>query len=326
MLRLLSLLQSGRQWPAAELADALGVPPRTLRRDIGQIRAMGYPVQSARGPGGHYRLLAGSTLPPLMLEDDEAVAAVLGLGLAASGGTGVETEEPADRARTKLRRILPPRLRRTADAVRAAVEFGPAEEPGIDRHLLDTVVTAVDAHRYLSFDHDPGTGPAPRTVEPVRLVRLRRRWYLYAWDTGRDDWRAFRLDRMSAPRVSGDHFLARRPPADDLAHHLQERFHGPRSVRVVLTLDTGMHDAAARLHRIDGTLEPLGEHGCRYTAHVDSFEWLTAVLAASDIGFRVEEPAEFARHLEHTARRLLGASRPDPDDRPAGPVGPDPGN
>jgi predicted DNA-binding transcriptional regulator YafY len=310
MLRLLSLLQSGRHWPAAELATAVGVPTRTLRRDLDQLRTMGYPVESTRGPGGHYRLVAGAALPPLMLGDDEAIATVLGLRLAASGATGIDlAAESAERAAAKLRRILPAALRRRTDEMLAAVEFGRSEQPRTSTAVLGAVASAIAAHRCLAFAYRGKAGPSSRTVEPRRLVQLRQRWYLYAWDRDRRDWRNFRLDRIADPRTTGVAFGDVPLPTDDLAGHLRARFHGPKSIRVVLTLHTDVRDAAARLHRVDGSLEALDGHTCRYVAYVDSFEWLAAVLAVTDLDFTVEETAEFRDHLARTGQRLLRATR-----------------
>jgi predicted DNA-binding transcriptional regulator YafY len=309
MLRLLSLLQAGRHWPADELAAAVGVPSRTLRRDIDHLRTMGYPVESARGPGGYYRLVAGAALPPLMLEDDEAIATVLGLRLAAAGGTGIGlSAESADRAAAKLRRILPASLRRRTDEVLAAVEFGRSEHPPTDPTVLSVVASAIAAHRCLAFAYSGKKGPSLRTVEPVRLVQIRQRWYLYAWDRDRQDWRNFRLDRIADPQTTDATFPPRPLPTDDLAGHLEAQFHSPKTIRIVLTLHTDVRDAATRLHRIDGSLEALDEHSCRYIAYVDSFEWLAVVLTVTDIDFRVDETAEFRDYLAYTGQRLLRAA------------------
>ncbi|WP_414944418.1 helix-turn-helix transcriptional regulator [Amycolatopsis sp. cmx-11-32] len=311
MLRLLSLLQTGRQWPAAELATAMEVPPRTLRRDIDHLRTLGYPVESARGPGGNYRLVAGGALPPLMLEHDEAIATVLGLRLAAAGGTGIDfTAESADRAAAKLRRVLPAALRRRTDEMLAAVEFGSGEQARVAPDVLNVLAAAIAARRCIEFAYTAKGGPSSRTVEPMRLVQLGKRWYLYAWDLGRRDWRSFRLDRITAPKTTEVAFEPRALPVDDVAAHLQERFHSPKSLRVTLTLHVGASEAAARLHRIDGSFEALGDHRCRYVAYVDSFEWLAVVLTLTDIGFTVEEPAEFGEYLARTGRRLLWATEP----------------
>jgi len=312
MLRLLSLLQTGRAWPAAELATAMEVPPRTLRRDIDHLRGLGYPVESSRGPGGNYRLVAGAALPPLMLEHDEAIATVLGLRLAAAGGTGIDlTAESADRAAAKLRRVLPPALRRRTDAMLAAVEFGSGEQPRVTTGVLDVLAAAIAARRCLEFAYTAKDGPSSRTVEPMRLVQLGRRWYLYAWDLDRRDWRSFRLDRIASPKTTEVAFEPRELPIDDVAGHLQERFQSHKSLRITLTLDVGAGEAAARLHRVDGSFEALGEDRCRYVAYVDSFEWLAVVLTLTEIGFTVEDPPEFADHLARIGRRFLGLKRRD---------------
>lgn len=308
MLRLLSLLQSGRRWPAQDLARVLEVPARTLRRDLEQLREMGYPVESARGPGGHYRLVAGSSLPPLMLDDEEAIATVLGLRLAAAGGMGVAFAHQAEQAGEKLRRILPASLRRRTDEVITAVEFAPTDHPQTEVAVLSAITHAISSHRCLSFGYRGKTEEADRSVEPMRLVQVRGRWYLFAWDRGRGDWRTFRIDRITDPTTMPDRFLPRPLPADDLAEYLRERFRGPKNHRVVLTLRTDARNAATRLHRIDGSLEAVDDHNCRYTAYVDSFEWLTTVLTVTDLEFSVEDPDEFRVFLRRTGERLLRAS------------------
>jgi predicted DNA-binding transcriptional regulator YafY len=143
-------------------------------------------------------------------------------------------------------------------------------------------------------------------------VQIRRRWYLYAWDRDRQDWRNFRLDRIADPRTTGEACPPRPLPGDDLAGHVEAGFRSPKTIRIVLTLHTDVRDAATRLHRIDGSLEALDEHSCRYVAYVDSFEWLAAVLTATDIDFQVDETAEFRDYLAHTGRRLLRAAEDVP--------------
>lgn len=306
MLRLLSLLQTGRPWPAEELAAAMDTTSRTLRRDIDHLRTMGYPVRSVRGPGGNYRLVAGSALPPLMLEDDEATATVLGLRLVSAGGSGLEfSAESAERAAAKLRRLLPAALRRRTDEVLAAVEVAGSEHPLPSPMALSTLTTAITAREGVTFTYAGKDGTSGRRVEPARLVRLHQRWYLVAWDPDRDDWRTFRLDRVSELQATGETYPPRDLPADDLTRYLRERFRGPDTVEVILTLHTNARDAAARLHRVDGALEPVAEHECRYVAHVDSYAWLATVLVHSDIEFIVERPTAFAEYLAGMARRLL---------------------
>lgn len=309
MLRLLSLLQSGRRWAAQDLSRAMDVPARTLRRDLDHLRALGYPVESVRGPGGHYRLVAGAALPPLMLDDDEATAIVLGLRLASAGGTGVAyTGEAAERAGAKLRRVLPASLRRRTDEVLAAVEFAHADHPRVDSGVLSALTRAISTRNCVAFEHHGKSGVSGRVVEPMRLVQIRGRWYLYAWDRERNDWRNFRVDRIVEPRATQETFQPRPLPTEDLARHIEARFHGTGTTRIVLTLHTDVRDAANRLHRIDGVLEAIDDHSCRYIASVDSFTWITVVLTVTDIEFSVDGPADFRAFLEHTGRRLLRAT------------------
>lgn len=312
MLRLLSLLQTGRQWPAADLAQATGATPRTLRRDIDFLRELGYPVRSARGPGGHYQLVAGRALPPLMLEDDEAVATVLGLRLAAAADVGGgSTAEAAGRAADKLRRLLPPRLRRTTDGLMAAVEISATASALPTPALLTTLARAVSQTTRVSFTYQSRNGTARREVEPIRLIQLRQRWYLLAWDRDRHDWRTFRLDRFRSDPEPGGPFTPRPLPADDLQAYLRERFVGAPELTVVLTLHADASEAASRLYRIDGTLEPLDDGTCRYVAHVDSYEWLTVALVLSHVDFTVESPDAYRAFLAGRAARLTAACEGD---------------
>ncbi|WP_262852862.1 helix-turn-helix transcriptional regulator [Mumia quercus] len=313
MLRLLSLLQSGRRWPADELAAAMETHGRTLRRDIDHLRQMGYPVESTRGPGGHYRLRAGGALPPLMLEDDEAVVTVLGLRLAATGSTRDDAHaEAAERAVAKLRRILPAPLRRRADEILAAVEVGRTEQQRADPAVFQTLASVIRAQRRLAFDYTARQATSRREVEPARLLHVRGRWYLFAWDLGRGDWRSFRLDRLVDPRPLESTFRPRTPPAEDLAGYLQDRVRPAPTRRVVLTLHASAREAAARLYRVDGSLEPVDADTCRYEAHVDSYEWLATVLVLADLEFTVEEPQEFAAYLAEAAHRLLRGAGKEP--------------
>lgn len=308
MLRLLSLLQSGRHWSAADLATAMETTPRTLRRDIEHLREQGYPVVSTRGPGGHYRLVAGAALPPLMLDDDEAVASVLGLRLVTAGGAGVDLQsDAADRAITKLRRILPRPLRLRTDHLLAAIDIEATRHPQPSSDVVRRLAESITTHNSVTFDHARGGRSISRTVEPYRIVRARGHWYLFCWDTTRDDWRSFRLDRITSPIPSNATFRPRPLPTDDVAGYVGDRFGGPAHLRVVLTLHTDARDAATRLHRIDGSLEPIDDSRCRYTAHVDSAEWLATVLVLSGLGFTIEESDEFATYIADAGNRLLAA-------------------
>ncbi|APC36965.1 helix-turn-helix transcriptional regulator [Nocardiopsis dassonvillei] len=307
MLRLLSLLQTGRSWPGADLAAALEVSPRSLRRDIDRLRELGYAVESLRGPGGHYRLAAGRAVPPLLLEDDEVVAAALGLRIVAAGLGGVEgVEESAERALARLGRVLPSRLARRAKAMAAAVEPEQRVWPGVRTRVLTDLGEAVADGHWVRMLHRGGDGrELRRKVDPYRLVLTGRRWYLFAWDRERDDWRTFRLDRITGVTPTRAPFTRRELPGEPLAEHLERGFGAGRARHTVSVLfDASAGEVAARISRIDGDLEAVGPDRARYTARVDSHEWLAVVLALTGLPFTVEGPPEFARHTAALADRL----------------------
>jgi predicted DNA-binding transcriptional regulator YafY len=210
LLELLSLLQARRDWTGAQLAGRLGVTTRTVRQDVRRLRTLGYPVDSTPGVAGGYRLGIGSALPPLLLDDEEAVAVSLGLR-AAVGGTVAGIEETAVRALAKLERLLPPRVRRRVHAVADVVVAVPSDGPMVDPDLLVVVAGACRDDERLRFDYETHAGDSgARLTEPHRLVNVGRRWYLLAWDVDRDDWRTFRVDRMSRPAPTGGRFLPRK--------------------------------------------------------------------------------------------------------------------
>lgn len=308
MLRLLSLLQSGRRWPSAELANSLESTSRTLRRDIEQLRALGYRVESVRGPGGYYQLIPGKALPPLMFEDDEAVATVLGLKLAASGDAGIEITDAAERAINKLHRVLPPPLILKSAGLISTVDLGSARHPLTSAELLDVCVVAISKHQFLQFTYESNNRVRYREVEPIRLLRQRERWYLFAWDPSCKDWRTFRLDRISGTAKTGGTFSPRAAPATDLFAYLNDRMHTDPIHTIELVLYASVADAASRLYRIDGSLEPLGTDSCTYCARVDSFEWMALVLLFSGVEFTVTSPETFSIYLREQASRFFRAT------------------
>jgi predicted DNA-binding transcriptional regulator YafY len=201
LLRLLSLLQARAEWSGAELAEELGVTTRTVRNDVQRLRDLGYPVQASPGVGGGYRLGAGAALPPLLLDDEEAVAVAVGLRTAA-GASVTDIQETSIRALAKLEQVLPSRLRHRVHALQAATVEIPAPGPTVDAAVLTAVAAACRDDQRLRFDYRDHDGSASvRTVEPHRLVHDRGRWYLVAWDRDRADWRTFRADRIQ-PRGS----------------------------------------------------------------------------------------------------------------------------
>src|SRR5437016_8160914 len=213
LLRLLSLLQARRDWTGTELATRLGVTARTIRNDVDRLRGLGYPVDARPGVAGGYRLGAGGVLPPLLLDDDEAVAVAIGLRTAASGSiAGIE--ETSIRALAKLQQVLPSRLRHRVSAFQSYALAMPSRGPRVDPDVLTVIASACRDHERLRFDYRAHSGTASRrTVEPYRLVNDRRRWYLVAWDTDRDAWRTFRVDRIELRTTAVPRLKPRALPA-----------------------------------------------------------------------------------------------------------------
>src|SRR5690349_22043257 len=212
LLRLLSLLQGRRDWTSAELATRLGVTTRTIRNDVGRLRELGYPVDARPGVAGGYRLGTGGALPPLLLDDEEAVAVAIGLRTAASGPVA-GIEETSVRALAKLQQVLPSRLRHKVSAFQSYALPVPSVGPQADPDVLTVIAGACRAHERLRFDYEAHSGAASRrTVEPYRLVSSLQRWYLFAWDVDKADWRTFRVDRMRPKTPTGPRFTARDLP------------------------------------------------------------------------------------------------------------------
>ena len=298
MLRLLSLLQTHRYWPGAELADRLEVSGRTLRRDVDRLRELGYQVDAVRGVAGGYQLRAGGALPPLLLEDEEAVAVAVGLQSAASGGApGIE--ETSVQALAKVVALMPPRLRRQMDAIRSQTEnltFG-GGAPGLDPATLTVLAQACRDDEPLHFTYTARDAEATdRWVEPHRLVTLGRRWYLVAYDRDRQDWRSFRVDRIAEPRTTGHRFRPRDLPADDAVAFVQAGIRRmPTRYDVRVRVDASRDEVVRRFGR---WAEVSGDDGdLLVEMHVDTLDWPVLVLAGLDADFTVEEPAELGALL-----------------------------
>lgn len=214
LLRLLSLLQSRRDWTGPDLAERLDVTARTVRRDVERLRALGYPVHATPGTAGGYRLGAGAALPPLLLDDEEAVAVALCLRLGA-GGSVEGIEETSVRALAKLEQVLPSRLRHRVQAMQAVTVQRRVSGPTVGQETLTVIGAACRDRERLRFDYrDHGGTASRREVEPYRLVHHGRRWYLLAFDTARDDWRTFRVDRIEPKAPTGPRFTPRELPED----------------------------------------------------------------------------------------------------------------
>ena len=309
MLRLLSLLQTHRFWTGGELADRLEVTERTLRRDVDRLRDLGYPVSGSPGVGGGYQLEAGSALPPLLLDDEEAIAIAVGLRTAA-GGAVAGAEEVSARALAKVVRMLPPRLRRRADTLAAAtvpVVFGGG--PTIDANTLALLAGACHDLERIRFDYAPREGdPSVRLVEPHRLVTVGRRWYLVAWDLDREDWRTFRVDRLSDPRSTRWRFEPRAIPGGDVAAYVQSQLASiPTRYEVEAVIQLPAADVERLVQRW-GTVEPVDASSARLRMSVDQLEWPAMVLAASGAPFRVIGPPELIAYLAAAGRRFTEAT------------------
>lgn len=219
VLTLLGLLQQRQVWTGPELAERLGVTPRTVRRDVERLRVLGYPVHASQGGGGGYQLGAGQDLPPLLLDDEEAIATAVSL-IAGAAGEVAGAGDAALRALTKLDRVLPTRLRHEMRALSGAVEYFGGGRTPVDPEVLMTLAGVCRDEVEVGFDYPSGNGVRRRRVEPYRLVASDRRWYLFAFDLDRDDWRSFRVDRMS--EVSARTWRFRPRAAPDAATYVQE--------------------------------------------------------------------------------------------------------
>jgi predicted DNA-binding transcriptional regulator YafY len=309
MLRLLSLLQTHRFWPGTELADRLEVSPRTVRRDVDRLRDLGYPVDASRGVAGGYQLQAGAALPPLLLDDEEAVAIAVGLRAAAAGAiAGIE--ETSVRALAKLVQVMPPRLRRRVDALRTYTVPAILGGPRVDALALTVIAQACRDGERLRFAYTArDSEPARRHVEPHRLVALGRRWYLVAWDVERGDWRMFRVDRLSDPATTGGRFRHRElPDGSDAADFVRARLaQVPRRYHVEVVFRTDAATVEAALGGA-GTVEPIDDTSCRLRMNVDSLDWPAAVLGMVGADFEVVGPPELHGFVREVGTRLLASA------------------
>jgi predicted DNA-binding transcriptional regulator YafY len=314
VLALLAALQTGRAFTGDELASRLDVSPRTLRRDVDRLRGYGYPVETQPGPGGYYRLSAGTAMPPLLLEDDEAIATLLGLATLASTGSAGEgsIDEAATRAYGKLDQYLPKRLRPRAVALRASLETGHSPAPGTSPETLGALADAIHHEHVVTFDYTDSTGTATaRRVEPHRQIHQRLRWYLFGWDIHRHDWRVFRTDRITNLQRRAETFVPRPLPADTGIDYLRQGLNKDRR-RVVLTVDAPMAAVADALRHHDAELTPMTRQRTRAVLMLDTWQWLLPGLAFLDADITIEEPADFRAEFQRFATRLTQErSRPD---------------
>ena len=309
LLRLLSLLQTPRDWPGSELAERLQVSRRTIRRDIQRLRDLGYPVQATMGAVGGYRLVAGTAMPPLLLDDEEAVAVAVGLRTAANGTvTGIE--EASVRALAKLEQVLPSRLRYRVSALHSVTLPLPGAQALVDPVVLTVIATAAHDRqrirfRYTSHDGTQGT----RAVEPHHLVHTGRRWYLLGWDPANNGWRTFRADRMTSPQLTGPRFTPRDPPGGDAAAYVSRSVSSaPYRYQARIRLHLPAQAAAERLPPTVGHLQADGEHACILHTGAESPDVLAIYVAIIGAEFEILDPPDLAEHILALAGRLTRAA------------------
>ena len=309
LLELLALLQSRRDWPAAELAERLQVDARTVRRDVERLRRLGYPVSGRRGVGGGYRLGAGASLPPLLLDEDEAIAVAVGLRSAASAGVA-GIEETSVRALAKLELMLPSAARRRVATLGLAMTPFPGAGPTIDPATLVAIAVAARDHDRLRLSYSDRSGTrSRRLVEPHQLVHTGRRWYLVAWDCGRDDWRTLRVDRIAGVPSPERRFEPREPPAADYAEYVARSIAATRErhqVRVLLRAP--LAEVAARVPHFADRLEPLTADRCLLRAGSDWLGGLAVYIANIGVDFEVLDPPELADEVRALAERFARAA------------------
>lgn len=325
LLALLSLLQTRRDWSGEDLARRMDISPRTVRRDIDRLRELGYPITAFKGPDGGYRLDAGSQLPPLLFDDDQAVALAVALQTATVTGSGIG--EAAARALNTVRQVMPSRLRHRIDMLQVTAVAPSDAGPGaqVDSRVLMALSAAIHAHEELRFDYTPAFSPTPdqddsaarrqRRVQPHHLITWGGRWYLLAWDLDREDWRTFRVDRLSPRTPTGPRFTPRELPGGDVATFITGRFRGsdgpgdwPCRGEVILDLPA----TAIAPYTPEGLVEQLGPDRCRLVLGSWSWPGLASAIGRFDADFEVVGPPELKDALARLAHRYASAATGGP--------------
>ncbi|MFI6278840.1 helix-turn-helix transcriptional regulator [Streptomyces sp. NPDC050988] len=311
LLQLLSLLQTPREWPGVELSERLGVSRRTVRRDVDRLRELGYPVQATMGAEGGYRLVAGKAMPPLVLDDEEAVA--IAVGLRAGAGHAVEgVDEASVRALAKLEQVLPSRLRHRVSTLQAATTpLTSGDGASIAPETLTVMASTIAGRELLRFAYQAKDGAeSRRRTEPYRLVSTGRRWYLVAYDLDREDWRTFRVDRVADPFATGARFTPREMPTGSAAEYLRQSMHRRQETyEFAVTFAAPAEFIAARLPGWLGVPEPVDDRSCRLrSSSGDAVEWLAVRLAMVDCEFTVHEPVELVEYVRQLGGRLSRAT------------------
>ncbi len=314
LLCLLSLLQARRDWPGALLAERLDVTPRTVRRDVDRLRELGYPVRAFKGPDGGYRLDAGSELPPLLFDDDQAVALAIALQVAATSGAGIE--EAATRALITVRQVMPARLRHRIDAVQVSTVPSARYGQEVDPAVLTALTAAIRVREVLRFDYRsdqseneaaPGQVTPPRRVEPHHAITRAGRWYLIAWDLDRADWRTFRADRIAPRTPTGPRFTPRQVPGGNIATFVNSRFKGSNGADTwpcTGVVELGLPASDVATFALDGVVEAVDPHRCRLTLGAWSWIGLAAAVSRYDTDIRVISPPQLKQAFADLSARL----------------------
>ncbi|MEU4550165.1 helix-turn-helix transcriptional regulator [Nonomuraea dietziae] len=310
VLTLLGLLQQRQLWTGPELADRLGVTPRTVRRDIDRLRTLGYQVQASQGVGGGYQLGPGQDLPPLLLDDEEAIATAVSL-LTGAGDAVAGAGDAALRALTKLDQVLPTRLRHEVRALSGSVEsFGGGRTPA-DPEVLMTLATACRDEVEAGFDYPSGSETRRRRVEPYRLVASDRRWYLLAYDLDRDDWRTFRVDRMTQVSARTWRFSPR--PAPDAATYVQESVASrvyPHQARFLVHAPADT--VRAQIPPSAAVVRQRGSKHCEVLSGAGSLDFVLMHVLLLGHDFEVLDPPELRKRCRTLAEKLLSAGATTP--------------
>ncbi|MFI6866019.1 helix-turn-helix transcriptional regulator [Nocardia sp. NPDC050406] len=309
LLQLLSLLQSPREWTGVELAERLRVTPRTIRRDIDRLRELGYPVHATQGNVGGYRLAAGTAMPPLLLDDEEAVAIAIGLRTGATSAvTGIE--DASLRALAKLEQVLPGRLRRRVADLSEAEVLPATGGPQVEPETLAALAAACRAHEKVRFGYTKAAGASDRRfVEPHRLIAAGTRWYLIAFDGDRGDWRTFRLDRIEGVHRTGVRVPPRElPEGMDAATWLTRSLRRTGTVQARVLLHEPLDAAQRHVGARQGVLEAVDEHTCLLTTYPDAARYVAYNLAALPVAYTLLDPPELAPLLRALGERALAAA------------------
>lgn len=306
LLRLLTLLQQRRHWSGRDLSERLEIDQRTVRRDVDRLRELGYPVQAFSGHGGGYQLGAGSSVPPVLLTDDEAVA--VAVALRAAAGSVAKMEETSIGLLAKLDQVLPARLRKRASALHSVTITLPGTDtaPAVD--VLTRIAAACRDSLKLKLSYKDRAGkPTMRQLEPLRLAHTGRRWYLVAWDLDREDWRTFRVDRVQQVSSVGSAFVPRKFPGDIVEYVSRSIMHTAYTYRMKLRLKGAHEVLSKRVPNWCGQLEKLDDEHCCLSLGADSMEMLVTMLVMTGMDFEVIEPRDLVPELRRVSERLSRA-------------------